>query len=65
MHKDIPRKAYLNLLTPAETAIVRAIEAVEQAGADPRLTDAINLLSSAKDKVAEYIDAELFGPKKD
>ena len=65
MYKNTQRKNYLYLLTPAETAIVRAMEAVESVGADPRLTDAINLLSSAKDKVAEYIDSELFGPKKD
>jgi hypothetical protein len=64
MYKDTFRKNYLYLLTPAETAIVKAIAAVEGIGADPRLTDAINLLSSAKDKVAEFIDDELFGKKK-
>jgi hypothetical protein len=64
MYENTSRKNYLYLLTPAETAIVLAIAAVESAGADPRLTDAINLLSSAKDKVAEFVDDELFGKKK-
>lgn len=55
---DIPRRAYLNKLTPAEIAIWNAIQAVEELPADVRLTDAVNLLIKAKDKVGDYVDGE-------
>jgi len=56
MNDDIPRRCRVNLLTPAELSIRQAIVAVELVGAHPLLTDAVNLLSQAKDKVADYID---------
>jgi hypothetical protein len=43
-------------MTPAELAIREAIRVVEEAGCDVLLTDAINLLSQAQDKVADFID---------
>lgn len=52
----IPRRIRLDLMTPAETAITQAMYAVESAGADTLLTDAINLLSQAREKVADYVD---------
>ena len=51
-----PRRVRMDLWTPAERAIHAAIEAVEEAGADPRLTDAVILLGRAKDRVADYVD---------
>lgn len=40
----------------AEQQIVEAMASVEKMGADVRLTDAINFLQSARDKIADYIE---------
>ena len=53
----IPRRIDINRYVPAETAIREAILRVEAMPADVRLTDAVVLLSRAKDKVADFIDA--------
>lgn len=53
---ETPRRSRLDLQTPAEAAIRHAIDAVEAAGCDPRLTDAVNLLVSAREKVADFVD---------
>ncbi len=53
---DLPRRVYVEKLTPAELAIRTAIIAVEELPADERLTDAVVLLSRAKDKVGDYVD---------
>ena len=55
---DLPRRCFLDKLTPAELSIHNAIQAVEAAGANPLLTDAVMLLVEAKDKVADYVDRE-------
>jgi hypothetical protein len=52
----IPRRIHLERLTPAEHAIRAAILAVEEMGADVRLTKAVILLGEAKDRVADYVD---------
>lgn len=52
----IPRRIDVLRLTPAELAIRAAMLAVEEVGADLRLTDAVCLLQEAKDRVADYID---------
>lgn len=54
------RRAHLNLMTPAEIAIREAMLKVEEAGADPLLTDAIILLTEARNKVGDYVDRQLF-----
>ena len=46
----------MDLLTPAEKAISDAVLAVEDAGCDVRLTDAVILLQKARDKVADFVD---------
>lgn len=56
MDKDFPRRNNRDLCTPAELAIFNAMDEVEKAGADTRLTDAIILLQQAKEKVADYED---------
>jgi len=61
----IPRRAYLEKQVPAERAIREAIDAVESLPADTRLTDAVVLLGQAKDKVSDYIDAQLFPAEPD
>jgi hypothetical protein len=52
----MPRRARLDLLEPAERAIVRAVDAVESMGADVRLTDAVVALGKARDHVADVVD---------
>lgn len=54
---DFPRSC-VDLLTPVEKAIFDAIQEVEKIGADEKLTDAINLLSKAKDLVSDYQERE-------
>lgn len=49
----------IDLSTPVETSIRAAMIKVEEAGADIRLTEAINLLGQALNKVADYIDDQL------
>lgn len=56
MHNDIPRRARVDKWSPAEVAIAAAMHAVESAGADVRLTDAVVLLGAAKDSVADFVD---------
>jgi hypothetical protein len=56
MKNEIPRRNRLDLSTPAELAIYNAMEEVEKAGADKRLTDALNLLAQAKNLIADYIE---------
>jgi hypothetical protein len=53
---EIPRRCRLDRMTPAEHAIVAAVDAVEKAGAHPLLTQAVTLLGQARDKVADYVD---------
>ena len=53
---DLPRRCRIDLFTPAERAIYDAMQAVEAAGADVRLTDAVSLLQDARDAVADYVD---------
>lgn len=55
---DFPRRNRLDQMTPAELAIYNAIQEVEKAGADVRLTDAVVLLSKAKDKVSDFVDGK-------
>lgn len=51
-----PRRAKMDEWTPAERAIYDAMQAVEKVGAHPLLTDAVILLSQARDKVADYVE---------
>lgn len=52
----LPRRSRLDLNTPAELAIFNAMQEVEKAGADVRLTEAIILLDKAKNAVADFVD---------
>ena len=53
----IPRRAYVQKWTSAEQSIKQAVQDVEAAGCHPLLTDAINLLHQAFEKVADFTDA--------
>ena len=56
-YADIPRRSYTDRYCAAEYAIARAMAAVEKMPASVHLADAVVLLSRAKDKVADFIDA--------
>lgn len=56
--KNIPRRNRIDLYCPAEIAIRQAMQAVENMPAHVLLTDAINLLAQAKDKVADFIELD-------
>ena len=52
-----PRRSRVYLFTAPERAIYDAVQAVEEAGAHPRLTDAVVLLAQARDAVADGMEA--------
>lgn len=52
----LPRRCCMNLMTPAELAILHAQGEVEMVGADVRLTNALCKLQEARNLVADYID---------
>lgn len=53
---EIPRRNRLDLNTPAEKAIYNAMQEVEKAGCDTRLTEATVLLAKARELVANVVD---------
>jgi len=55
---EVPRRARLDLCSPAELAIYEAMQAVEAMPADVRLTKAVTLLQEARNSVADYVDAQ-------
>jgi hypothetical protein len=54
----IARRNRIDLNTPAELAIRNAINVVEEAGCDILLTDAVNLLVAAREKVADFVEKD-------
>lgn len=54
--KDFPRRRRLEKLCPGELAVRNAVKVVEGMGADVLLTEAVNLLCAAQDKVSDYYD---------
>ncbi len=53
----IPTRTDTRWMVPAELAIVRAMQAVENAGGGAALTDAVGLLVRARGRVADYVEA--------
>lgn len=62
---EIPRRIQLERMTPAERAIHDAVQVVEAAGCDVRLTKAVILLQKARDMVADFVDGVDQSPKPD
>ena len=60
----IRRRNRLDLNTPPELAIYNAMQEVEKAGVDVKLTDALIKLEEAKELVADFIDGELLNKNK-
>lgn len=56
MSNTIPRSHRMDQWTPAERAIHDAVQAVEEMGADVRLTKAVRLLAEAQASVAAFVD---------
>lgn len=61
MSNEIPRTIRIDLATPAEVAIRAAETAVENLGADVRLTQAATKLQEARALVGEYVNDQLKG----
>lgn len=53
-----PRRNRVDHWTPVEKQINDALQAVEALGAHPRLTDAVVLLSQARDAVADFVEKD-------
>jgi len=51
-----PTRADMRLMSAAELEIFNAVHTVESLGADKALTDAVNLLHQARDRVADYLE---------
>ena len=62
---NIPRRARIDQLTSGELAIRNALLAVEEMGADPRLTEAVNLLQEARDRVADFVEGKPYATATD
>jgi hypothetical protein len=56
MNNEIPRRIRIDLNEPAELAIRNAVNEVEKMPGDIRLTQAVILLSQARELVADFID---------
>jgi hypothetical protein len=52
----VPSRCDRSLMTAAELAITAAMIAVEGAGASLALTEAVTLLSKARDRVADHVE---------
>lgn len=55
-NNNIPRRAMLTTMVPAELGIHEAVNKIELLGADERLTNAINLMWQAKEMISDYVD---------
>ena len=60
---EVPRRIRVDRMIPAELAIRNAMHEVEKMVADPRLTEALTLLSRAQDLVADVYDGAAAPPK--
>lgn len=56
MNRPIPRRSQMQQWCSAEKAIYDAMQVVEEMGADPRLTAAVNLLAAAKSQVSDFME---------
>lgn len=57
MNANIPRRNDILRNTPTELAIRDAVDAVERAGCHPKLTQVVNLLTKARETLADWEDA--------
>ena len=53
---EVPRRLRLDQMFPAELAVVAAVQEIEKLPPDLRLTEALNLLHKAKERIADFFD---------
>ena len=53
----VPRRCNVETMTAGEAAIREAMLAVEMMGSHPWLTDVVVMLSEARDRLADWVDA--------
>ncbi len=58
MTDDFPRRVRVDKMVLAERRILEAQRAVEEMPADVRLTEAGELLTKARELVADFVDAQ-------
>ena len=58
VENNVPRRARVDLNKPAELAIRKAAEEIENLGASVKLTDALNFIFKALDLVSDFIEGE-------
>ncbi len=56
---EMPRRNRMDLMSKAELAILKATDEVEKVGAHEKLTEAVILLTKARELVADYVDFNL------
>lgn len=54
--EGFPRRSRIDLLEPLEKELYDVMQHVEEAGADPLLTDAVVLLAEARERVADWLE---------
>jgi len=57
-NNGIPRRAYIDQLTPEELELYQMVGKIESLGAHPLLTDVVVLLAQARDKLADWVELE-------
>lgn len=62
---DIPRRAFVNKMIPAELSIRESVQSVERLAAHPLLTDAVVMLGDAQRKVADWYDQHATGEQQE
>lgn len=56
--RDLPRRCYVDLYIEEERNIQKMVNAVEDLGAHPILTDVVVMLGQAKDRLADWVDIQ-------
>ena len=54
---EMPRRAYINKMTPEELEIYNLVGKIEMLGAHPLLTDVVVYLGKAREKLSDWVDA--------
>lgn len=54
----VPTRCDMQWMSDPELAIMSAVDAIERFGGSPALTDAVNLLAKAKERVADHVEGK-------
>lgn len=58
-NEGFPRRSNVTDMTPEELQLRECIHRVEELGAHPLLTETVVLLAQAKEKLADFLDAQI------